>query len=111
MTTPADWASALRYGTTPIVARSLALPGARDLAYRPARFGQANDPNTIDANDPAVQLAAALSLAGSVLGAYHGYKRNNSVGWAVAWFFLGGFFPFITIPVSLAQGFGKPAGR
>lgn len=50
-----------------------------------------------------------LSAAGVAAGAYHGYKRNNSVGWAVGWALLGGMFPFITIPVSLAQGFGKRA--
>lgn len=51
----------------------------------------------------------ALSLAGAGSGAYHGYKRNRgSVGWALGWALLGGIFPVITIPVSLAQGFGKP---
>lgn len=51
----------------------------------------------------------ALSLAGAGTGAYHGYKRNRgSIGWAIGWFLLGGMFPVITIPVSLAQGFGKP---
>lgn len=50
-----------------------------------------------------------LVTAGVAAGAYHGYKRNNSVGWAIAWALLGGMFPVITIPVSLAQGFGKKA--
>lgn len=50
-----------------------------------------------------------LSTTGLVTGAYHGYRRNNSIGWAIGWALLGGLFPFITIPVSLAQGFGKPA--
>ena len=45
--------------------------------------------------------------AGVGAGAYHGYKRNNSVGWAIGWALLGGVFPIITIPLSLAQGFGK----
>ena len=49
---------------------------------------------------------AALSVAGTVLGAYHGYKRNNSVGWAIGWGLLGGAFPFIVIPVAYAQGLG-----
>lgn len=49
-----------------------------------------------------------LSLTGATTGAYHGYKRHNgSIGAAIGWFFLGAFFPVITIPVSLAQGFGK----
>ncbi len=49
----------------------------------------------------------AISLAGAAAGAYHGYKRNNSIGWAIAWAILGGLVPIITVPVSLAQGFGK----
>ena len=48
-----------------------------------------------------------LSTAGVALGAYHGYKRTDSVGWAVGWAVLGGLFPFVTIPVSIAQGFGE----
>jgi hypothetical protein len=42
--------------------------------------------------------------------AYHGYKRNNSIGWAVAWALLGGAVPIISLPIAIAQGFGKPAG-
>jgi len=52
-----------------------------------------------------------LGTVGMAAGAYHGYKRNNSVGWAIGWALLGGMFPVITIPVSLAQGFGKRKGR
>ncbi len=54
---------------------------------------------------------SALSIAGAATGAYHGYKRDRSVGWAIAWGLLGGAFPIVTIPVSIAQGFGKPKGR
>jgi len=49
----------------------------------------------------------ALGAAGVAASAYHGYKRNNSVGWAVVWGLLGGIAPFITVPVAFAQGFGK----
>jgi hypothetical protein len=49
----------------------------------------------------------AIGAAGAAAGAYHGYKRNNSIGWAIGWALLGGLFPIITVPVSLAQGFGK----
>lgn len=48
-----------------------------------------------------------LSVTGTLTGAYHGYVRNNSVGWAIGWAIMGGLFPYITIPVSLAQGFGQ----
>jgi len=50
-----------------------------------------------------------LALIGAGAGAYHGYKRNRSVGDAVVWGLLGGIFPVLTIPVSLAQGFGEKA--
>ena len=52
-------------------------------------------------------LASGAAVAGTALGAYHGYKRTESLGWAIGWALLGGLFPFITIPVALAQGFGK----
>lgn len=49
-----------------------------------------------------------LSLAvGSAL-AYHGYKRTQSVGWAVAWGLGGGAVWPIMLPIALAQGFGRP---
>jgi hypothetical protein len=38
--------------------------------------------------------------------AYHGYKRNNSVGWAIAWA-LGSIVWPVTLPIAFAQGFAK----
>lgn len=63
--------------------------------------------------------ARAPTLGGAVWGlastasgaacAYHGVKRNNgSVGWGVAWFFLGSIFFPIAPAIAYAQGFGKP---
>lgn len=76
---------------------------SRDLRY-------SNPTNvSIGQQDTSLALYGLLGTAGMVMGAYHGYKRNNSVGWAIGWGLLGGLFPFITIPVSLAQGFGKRA--
>jgi hypothetical protein len=49
-----------------------------------------------------------LSTVGLVTGVFHGYRRNRSVGWALGWGLLGAMFPYITIPVAFAQGFGKP---
>jgi len=49
----------------------------------------------------------AASIASAGAGAYHGYKRNQSVGWAVVWALLGGVFPVIVPAIALAQGFGK----
>lgn len=54
---------------------------------------------------------SVLSAVGAISGAYHGYKRNDSAGWAVAWFFFGSWLPLLSIPISLAQGFGKRAKK
>jgi len=43
--------------------------------------------------------------------AYHGYKRNRSVGWGVWWGLMGALFPAPTIAVSIAQGYGKPVKK
>jgi len=52
-------------------------------------------------------LWSVFSVASSAAGAYHGYKRNDSVGWAVWWGLMGGLFPVITPVIAIAQGFGK----
>ena len=72
-------------------------------------FAKQTGPNTgqIFEGDKLTTLGAALALAGTGLGAYHGYKRNESIGWAIAWGLLGGIFPIIAIPVAFAQGFGQ----
>jgi hypothetical protein len=57
-----------------------------------------------DAVGTAWQIARYASVGAS---AYHGFKRNQSVGWAIAWGLLGGLAPVITPAVALAQGFGK----
>lgn len=59
-------------------------------------------------NDTAYAIWGVISTAATGAAAYHGYKRNNSIGWAIGWGFLGALFPVITIPVAIAQGFGEP---
>ena len=51
----------------------------------------------------------AIGIASVGASAYHGYKRNNSLGWGIGWGILGGLFPILTPAIALAQGFGKPA--
>ena len=58
-------------------------------------------------SDTWATIGSTIALAGTGLGAYHGYKRTGNVGWAVLWGLLGGLFPIVTIPVAIAQGFGK----
>jgi hypothetical protein len=48
-----------------------------------------------------------LATASAAASAYHGYKRNDSIGWGIWWFFMGGLFPVITPVIAVAQGFGK----
>lgn len=55
-------------------------------------------------------VQALLPLAGAGLGAYHGYKRTKSVGWALGYSAAGSLFPLVTGGIALAQGFGKPKG-
>ena len=52
-------------------------------------------------------LWGIASIASGAASAYHGYKRNNSIGWGVWWFIMGSMFPVITPVIGLAQGFGK----
>ena len=59
--------------------------------------------------DTPTMVWTGLSLASTGLCAYHGYKRNNSVGWAVVWGLLGGMFPVLAPAVAFAQGFGERA--
>jgi len=52
-----------------------------------------------------------LVTASGALSLYHGYRRNNSLGWGLGWFALGTLFPVITPTVAFAQGFAKRKGR
>jgi hypothetical protein len=49
-------------------------------------------------------VLGTISMAASV---YHGYKRNDSLGWALVWGFFGAVAPVVTPVVGIAQGFGK----
>lgn len=52
-----------------------------------------------------------LSTASAAASAWHGYKRNDSVAWALWWGFCGGMFPIVVPTIAAAQGFGKKEGR
>lgn len=53
------------------------------------------------------KIWGALSVVSGAASAYHGYRRNQSIGWGVWWFIMGSVFPVITPAIGLAQGFGK----
>lgn len=59
----------------------------------------------------ASSFLAAASAVSAGIGAYHGYKRNQSVGWALWWAFAGGAAPIVVPAIAVAQGFGKPARK
>lgn len=50
---------------------------------------------------------AVLGTASMAASAFHGYRRNQSIGWALVWGLMGGAFPVFTPVVALAQGFGQ----
>jgi len=62
--------------------------------------------------DPSTErtIRTAMWIGGLLSGGaltYHGYKRNNSVGWALVWGIFGGMVWPLTVPIAFAQGFGK----
>lgn len=49
-------------------------------------------------------IASTVSMAAS---AFHGYRRNQSIGWAIWWALMGAAFPVFTPILALAQGYGR----
>lgn len=67
---------------------------------------------TVPAQGPSTGeiVVGALGIASTAGLIYHGYRRNDSILWALVWGVLGGAVPIIGWPVALAQGFGEPKG-
>lgn len=64
------------------------------------------------APSPAVaSIAYGVSVLSAIASGYHGYKRNQSVGWGVGWFVLGGMFPILVPVIAVAQGYAKPTKK
>lgn len=86
------------------------LPALAPLSQRPTPY-QFSGLGQVDAGlaDPTRMVWGILSTASMAVGAYHGYRRNNSVGWALWWGLMGALFPVITPTIAVAQGFGKKA--
>jgi hypothetical protein len=70
------------------------------------QLGQSGSPSSLWYPFGGLIEAASIGLS-----AYHGYKRNDSVGWAVVWGLLGGVFPVLVPVIGLAQGFAKPIDK
>ncbi len=61
------------------------------------------------AEAPISTVSMVLVTSSVALSAYHGYRRNRSIGWAVWWALMGALFPVVTPAIALAQGFGQPS--
>lgn len=64
--------------------------------------------NSLGGNNFYTGLYGIATAASSLGLAYHGYRRNDSVGWAIVWALVGGMFWPIGWGVALAQGYGEP---
>ena len=87
-----------------------ALPPVQDIVTTPA--GPTFSLPAVTSTEAAAAGAASalwgiVSVVAMGASAYHGYKRNESIGWAIGWGLLGAMFPIITVPVAIAQGFGQ----
>ncbi len=63
---------------------------------------------TVEDDSPLAPIRDAVDFTSPLLAFYHGYKRNNSIGWALVWGWFGSVAPFTTAALALAQGFGEP---
>jgi hypothetical protein len=79
--------------------------GANDAPLAPTQPAPAPAPSSASSVWRAIYRAVAF--ASSPVLAYHGYRRNDSWGWALGWAFFGGTLPLFAWPIALAQGFGK----
>lgn len=70
----------------------------------PNLFGTLHGDGTFSVGKLAWTAAHTAAFSSLV---YHGYKRNDSVGWALVWGIFGGLVWPITVPIAIAQGFGK----
>ena len=84
----------------------LAISGLGAVSEPPAPMQAPMMPFPVIPEQPAWRKA--LGMAAGAACAYHGFKRNESPGWAVAWAAFGNTAPFLALPIALAQGFGKP---
>lgn len=88
------------------------------MSFTPLKgFGQTPSDSTPSQPDQSLQSLQAywtsptwvvirtVSMAAS---AYHGYRRNQSIGWALWWGLMGSVFPILVPTIAIAEGFGKP---
>jgi len=83
-------------------------PAASTASSAGAGSGSKPNPQELAAIIGVGVLVTAAVVVSVGVPAYHGYKRNRSVGWGVWWGLMGALFPAPTIAVSIAQGYAKP---
>lgn len=72
--------------------------------------GWLDDAIAFAANPNDSDLWQAAKMVGAAASIYHGYARNrasNPVVWALWWGLWGYLIPIVTVPVAIAQGFGR----
>ena len=76
-------------------------------SVRPAGNPEIATATPAPAASPLSAVWTLLSVVGTAVGAYLGYKRKQSTGWGILWAICGGVAPVITVPIALAQGVGE----
>lgn len=113
MTAPVMWGNVAQQALAPYHVRRAArqaygLATTRRRAIRPVAVGLNPALGQTGRSDTYWAAWGLISTASMAASAYHGYKRNDSLGWALVWAFCGALFPVITPVIAVAQGFGEP---
>lgn len=90
--------------------------GSDGISY--ATIPRAGGPEILSGDDAKSALEEANDTVHSGVGrkiaaaasAFHGYKRNNSIGMALVWAACGYITPVLTPVIAVAQGYAKPRG-
>jgi len=91
-------------------AKRIPKPGAPEYIGNYITVGDSGPTSAIAKIDDAVHTGAGRTVA-MAANAFHGYRRNGSIGWALAWAALGYAAPVITTVIATAQGFGHKKGH
>lgn len=101
-----NWRGAFRRQS--IVGAAEAASTAVDAATAPPASASAPSASPSNLQTAGSMIASLAWTAAAGASTYHGYKRNDGAFGGTALWFLGGIFvPIITVPLALAQGFGK----
>jgi hypothetical protein len=107
-TTPTLGPAAFHAQTPALGPGAFKTPGLDPAALQLFGLGDENGLKTGNGNYVGWGLIGTASMAAS---AWHGYRRNRSVGWAIWWALMGAMFPVVTPVIGVAQGWGKRKGR